>query len=183
MSIFITSDWHFCHNKEFLYVPRGFNNEYDMNNAIINNHNSIITQDDDIYCLGDVMLSNGEIGLECLKQLNGKIHIIIGNHDTDNKIEMYKTCPNVVEVCAAARLRYKGYHFFLSHYPCLCGNYDDGKYLKQHMINLCGHVHTQDPFYDWDKGIIFHCEIDTNNCYPWLLDDIIEKLKEKYNSI
>ena len=28
-----------------------------------------------------------------------------------------------------------------------------------------------------DKGLIFHCEMDTNNCCPWLLDDIIEDIK------
>jgi calcineurin-like phosphoesterase family protein len=74
-------------------------------------------------------------------------------------------------------LKYNKYHFYLSHFPTICSNYDD-EGLKHCMIGLCGHTHTKDPFLDMDKGLIFHTEVDTNNCYPWLLDDIIEKTKE-----
>ena len=38
--IFITSDLHFFHNQSFIYEPRGFDNVYDMNNAIVKNWNN-----------------------------------------------------------------------------------------------------------------------------------------------
>ena len=90
---------------------------------------------------------------------------------------LYKQCYNVVEVCDAKYLRYGKYHFFLSHYPCITSNFDDDKPLQKRIISIAGHTHTKDKFKDMDKGIIFHCEMDTNNCYPWLLDDIIENIK------
>ena len=175
----MTSDWHFCHSKPFIWEPRGLKNEWEMNKTIIANYNEVVQPEDDVYCLGDCMLSNDEEGLKCIKQLKGNLHIIRGNHDTDNRIQLYQSCYNVVEVCEAKFLRYGKYHFYLSHFPSLCSNYSDGKKLTQKTLNICGHTHTTDPFADWDKGCIYHCEVDAHSCYPVLLDNIIEEMKVK----
>lgn len=177
--IYVTSDLHLCHDKEFLYEKRGFTNIWDMNTAILQNWNNIVNPEDDVYLLGDVMLNNNKIGLNILKNLKGKIHIICGNHDTAARIESYKNCWNVVEVCYGLPLKYKKWHFFLSHYPTLTANMDDGKAIQQHIINLCGHSHTQDRWADWEKGTIYHVELDAHNNTPVLIDDIIEDLKNK----
>ena len=87
--IYFTSDLHFCHNKEFLYKSRGFNNVYDMNLQIIKNWNGLVDYNDDIYILGDIMLNDDSEGISLLHKLNGRIHIILGNHDTDNRIPLY----------------------------------------------------------------------------------------------
>ena len=55
--------------------------------------------------------------------------------------------------------------------------------LKTKVINLCGHRHVQNPFIDWDKGTIFHCEVDSSNCYPWDLDNIILELQNKLKGV
>ena len=57
-------------------------------------------------------------------------------------------------------------------------NYDE-KSLKQKIINLCGHAHTLDRFADFDKGLIYHCEVDAHDNKPVLLDDIIQEIKTK----
>ena len=167
------------HNREFLYQPRGFSSIWEHDKQIIENWNSIVQPDDEIYHLGDIMLGDNEYGISCLKQLKGQIHIIRGNHDTDTRMALYDKCWNIVEITEGQFFKYGKYHFYLSHYPCLTSNYDDNKPLKAKVINLCGHTHTQDPFYDWDKGIIFHVEMDTNNNTPWLIDDIIKLIKER----
>ena len=33
--IWLTSDLHFCHNRDFIYEPRGFASVHEMNEAII----------------------------------------------------------------------------------------------------------------------------------------------------
>lgn len=177
--VFITSDWHFMHNRDFIYGPRGFSSAQEMTTAIIERHNEIVRPQDHVYVLGDLMLNDNAAGLAAIKQLKGQIHVIRGNHDTDGRMDLYNNCYNVVEIVEGKYLVYKGYHFYLSHFPCLCGNFDGNKSLKNRIVSLCGHTHTQDPFLDWDKGLIFHCEVDSNSCYPWNLDDIIEKIKEK----
>ena len=165
------------HNKPFLYEPRGFKNIYEHDKQIIKNWNEIVQSEDDVFHLGDVMLGDNDYGLFCLKQLKGNIHIIRGNHCTNTRMELYRTCQNVVEICEGKFLQYKKYHFYLSHYPCITSNYDTDKPLKVRTISLCGHSHTNDKFQDMDKGLIFHIELDTNNNKPWLLDDIIEDIK------
>lgn len=171
--IFLTSDWHFGHNKEFLYVPRGFAAIEEHNEQLIKNHNSIVNEDDDVYVLGDLMLSDQELGIECIKQLKGRLHIIRGNHDTNMKWEKYKELPNVVELIGwATMLKYRKYHFYLSHFPTCVGNYDDNK----KMWCLCGHTHTQDKFLDVEKKC-YHVEIDSHNNFPIEIEDIIKDIK------
>ena len=180
--IWLTSDWHFFHNQLFLYKPRGFSSTEEMSKEIIKRHNEVVAPDDDVYCLGDCMLNDNDAGIYAIKQLKGNIHLIRGNHDTDTRMKLYNNCYNIVEITEGQFLNYNNYHFYLSHYPSITSNYDDDKPLKKKMVSLCGHSHTKDPFADFGKGMIFHVEQDTNNCYPWLIDDIIELLKQKTNS-
>lgn len=175
--IYFTSDLHFYHDKDFLFGPRGFNDQYEMTQKIIENWNELIQPEDDVYVLGDLVLSDTERGVAALKQLNGKIHIIRGNHDSDARIALYKECENVVEVCDAKWLKVGKQSFFLSHYPCLTDNHDDGKPLNRRIINLCGHVHTQDKFLDMNKGLIYHVEMDAHDCKPVSADVVLEDIK------
>ena len=96
--IWFSSDTHFGHNRAFLYEPRGFSNIYEHDKTIINNWNSLVDNNDEVYLLGDIMLGDNEYGLKCLKQLKGKIHIIRGNHCTDARMQLYSQCWNVVEI-------------------------------------------------------------------------------------
>lgn len=177
--ILITSDLHYGHNKSFLYEPRGFTSIDDMMQEMVKLWNEKVNANDDVYVLGDLMLNDNEQIHDIIRSLNGRLHIAIGNHDTTRRIELYETFSNVVEIQYAYRLRYGKYHFYLTHYPTLVGNSDDGDKLYQKTINLCGHSHTSEPFADWDKGAIYHCELDAHNNSPVLLDDIIIDLKNK----
>ena len=94
--IFITSDLHFSHKREFLWGPRGFNSSEEHEAEVIRRWNETVSPEDDVYVLGDLMLSDTTHGMECMKQLNGKLHLVRGNHDTDTRWELYKTLPNVV---------------------------------------------------------------------------------------
>lgn len=178
--IWITSDLHFSHNKEFLYKPRGFNSIEDMMETVIENWNSVVAEDDDVYVLGDLMLNDDYQTLVLLSKLKGRIHIILGNHDTSRRQELYTHLSNVVELCYAKPLKYRGFRFWLSHYPTLCSNFDEDCPLYIRRINLCGHSHTNDPFLHWGKDLIYHVELDAHNNRPVLLDDIIEEIIEKY---
>lgn len=180
--IYITSDWHFCHDRSFIWGSRGFKSVDDMDNIIATRYNKLIDANDEVYMLGDAMLNDNEMGIWLIKQLKGHIHIICGNHDSDARRALYADCYNVVEVVDAKKLEYNGYHFFLSHYPCLCTNYNDGRPLKKHCISLCGHSHTKDKFTDWDKGLIYHVEVDAHNYYPVSIEEIIMDCEKKYRS-
>ena len=178
--IWFTSDLHFCHNKPFLYEPRGFTSVYDMNEAIIKNWNSVVNDGDLVYVLGDLMLNDNEEGRKCFNQLRGQKFIILGNHDTDNRVQIYETqLWGVMGIHDAIRIKENGYNFFLCHYPTLTSNHDYNKPLNHRLISLCGHTHTKDKFADWDKGYIYHCELDAHNNYPVSIDKIIEDIELK----
>ena len=177
--IYLISDWHFCHQRDFIYKPRGFNSPEEMNATIIERHNAIVKPVDDVYCLGDCIMNDNEEGIKCIKQLKGNIHIICGNHETNTKIKLYEECDNVVEITDAKWLKHKKQMFFLSHYPCLTDNHDADKPLSRRIISLCGHCHTQDKWLDWNKGLVYHVEMDAHNCTPILIDDILIDIKNK----
>lgn len=180
--IYFSSDLHLCHNKEFLYKPRGFDNIEDMNKAIIKNFNKVITANDDLYLLGDIMLNDNEKGMYYFSQLPGRIHLIFGNHCTEKRQELLSKAWNVVEICGYATiLKYHKYRFYLSHYPTICSNFDENKPLRRQTICLCGHSHVNDKFIDMNKGIIYHVELDAHNCYPVSIDQIIEDIKGYYH--
>ena len=150
-----------------------------MNEKIIENWNAIIKPEDDVYILGDIVLSDTDSGIAALKQLKGQIHIIRGNHDSEARLKLYADCWNVIEVCDAKFLKIGKQSFFLSHYPCLTSNHDDNKPLNRRIVNLCGHTHCQDRWHDFDKGLIYHVELDAHGNKPVSADTILNEIKEK----
>ena len=176
-NIYLTSDLHFGHDREFIWKVRGYNSVEEMNEEQVRKWNETIAEEDDIYILGDVMLGEPN-NIEYLKRLKGIIHIILGNHDTSNREKMYKKLLNVVEVAEVGiRLKYKKHHFVLTHYPMMTGNLEKES-LKQMSLNLYGHTHQRTNFYN-DMPFMYHVGVDSHNCCPVLLDDIIEEMYAK----
>ena len=175
--IFLTSDTHFGHDREFIWKVRGFNSVEEMNETIVQKWNKTVSAEDDAYILGDVILGD-PVNIEYVKRLNGKLHIVLGNHDTPKREEMYRNLPNVVEVAEVGiRLKYKKHHFVLTHYPTMTGNLEKES-LKQMSLNLYGHTHQASNFYN-DTPFMYHVGVDSHDCYPALLDDIIDEMYAK----
>ena len=125
------------------------------------------------------MLIDDKHGLGCLCRLNGNIKLIQGNHDSSARCKKYAQLHNVELLGLAANLKYNKYNFYLSHYPTITSNFDVDKPLVCRVINLCGHSHTDNPFVDFDKGLIYHVELDAHKNTPVLIDDVIEDIKKK----
>lgn len=141
----------------------------------------MVKPNDIVYHLGDVMLNDDAGGIRCLRRLNGKIYILTGNHDTPNRIQKYvNISPYILHTGYVNVITFNKCKFYLSHYPTITSNYDIDKPLNRRVINLCGHSHTTNKFDDWDKGLIYHCELDAHNCTPinieQIYNDIIKKM-------
>ena len=176
--IFLTSDTHFGHDREFLWGPRGFTSSQEHDEAVIKNWNETVSAEDTVYHLGDLMLGDNLYGIECVKRLNGHIKLIRGNHDTDARWKLYEKLPNVELVGWADVIKYKKYNFYLSHHPTLTSNLEKAPHLRMHLINLYGHTHQRGKFYQ-DMPYMFHVGLDSNDNRPILLDDAIELMKEE----
>lgn len=183
--IYFTSDLHLCHNKEFLYGDRGFTNPIDMNEVLIKNINDIVKEDDILYILGDLMLSDTDTGIEYMNKINCKdIRLIRGNHDSDDRVARYKNeIKNITSIDYSILFKYNKIMFYLSHYPSVTRQPDDLP-NKQGIINLYGHTHQKNMFYN-DNFYMYHVGLDSNGLKPISIDEIIENInkeKERYNN-
>ena len=176
--VFFTSDPHFYHDKDFVWQARGFENIDEMNAEIVRRWNERVMPDDDIYVLGDLTLGNIDAGIALIATLNGKLHIMRGNHDTDKKVERYLELPNVIEVKYADVLKYGKAVFWMGHYPTITANYDDDKPWAKHVVCLFGHTHQEQPFYN-DNPYMFNVGMDAHNCTPISIEEIIETIRNK----
>lgn len=182
--IFFTSDTHFCHNQDFLYEPRGFTNPDDMNEAIIENWNKVVKPNDIVYHLGDTMLNDNAKGIECFKRLNGQIFLIYGNHDTSNRIDtLYEACRHkMIGGWHAFVIKHGKQSIYLSHYPTLTSNFDDN-HFSRHVINLHGHTHQRTNWLDPRNPFMYHVGVDSHNCTPIHIDEVMTDIKQRWNEI
>ena len=96
---------------------------------------------------------------------------------TDNRLALYRTLPNVKSVTFAAKIKYGGYNFFLTHFPCLTGNIEKES-LKQMSLNLSGHTHSKDKFF-YDLPYVYNVAMDAHNCTPVSVDELITDMIAK----
>jgi len=177
--IYLTSDLHLGHDRAFVWQKRGFQSCEEMNQTIIANINERVTDEDDLYILGDLTLGDHEKGIAMVSQLHGRIHIILGNHDTATRMELYAKLPQVVEMCYATVLKYKKFHFYLSHYPTMTKNLDCVDSLRTTTINLHGHTHATSPFYE-DIPFIYNVGVDAHNCMPISIEEALLDMKDEF---
>lgn len=82
--VFFTSDTHFYHGNIIRFCNRPFKDMEMMNETIISNWNNTVGQDDIVFHLGDFCLGGSAEWTKILDRLNGKIYLIMGNHDLKN---------------------------------------------------------------------------------------------------
>ena len=94
-----------------------------MNETIINNWNSIVTNDDIVYHVGDFCLSSDDEIKNIFKKLNGNIILIRGNHDR-KPVEFYEEIG--FNVLTHAPIILDEYKLMLSHVPLPDSRIKDG---------------------------------------------------------
>ena len=88
MQHWITSDTHFCHANIIKYCNRPFKDVNEMNEELIRRWNAVVGKNDIVHHLGDFCFGKKENICEILPKLNGKIDLVLGNHD-HHKIGFY----------------------------------------------------------------------------------------------
>lgn len=87
MSKFYTSDLHFGHKKVIDYCDRPFRtadgqlDTLTMDESLIRWYNEIVGPDDNVYIIGDVAMGDKSRIPNLIRRLNGRKHLILGNHD------------------------------------------------------------------------------------------------------
>ncbi|MCL2053203.1 MAG: metallophosphoesterase [Oscillospiraceae bacterium] len=181
---YFVADLHFCHAKIISLCNRPFNDVNEMNNRLIRNWNSIVSNNDDIYILGDFAFrgSGGEI-LKIAKRLKGRKYLIRGNH------EKYLTDANFdVSVFEWIKdyfvLNYEDARFVLFHYPIL-----EWQDYHRKSAHLYGHIHNNTSHIP-DHSVKFACMgnrainvgVDCNNFFPVSAKEVYEKAFKDWGS-
>jgi calcineurin-like phosphoesterase family protein len=132
---------------------RKFPSVSEMNEHMITVWNSCVEKRDIVYHLGDFGFSQKECKT-IRYRLNGKIHLIYGNHDVKNNIHKTSWFTSSIPLYT---LKYQKKKIVLCHYPIRC--WDSSHYNSYHMY---GHVHTGLNF---DEQYIFGKSFDVGIDY------------------
>ncbi len=135
---FFTSDLHYGHKNIIQYSNRPFNNVDEMDAALISNWNSVVPSDGVVFSLGDFAFCKIGRIVEILKQLNGTIVMVGGNHDAEiwKNREMLLNSGYVKEITPYREITVGNQFICLFHYGCRVWN-------KSHRGSwlLYGHSH------------------------------------------
>lgn len=188
MKTWICSDLHINHKNILQYCPHrlpvGFTGELpedvtdlvnEMNAQIIANHNSVVGPDDEVYFLGDICMGKISEAPTYIRQLNGKKYLVKGNHDKSLH-KLIKNNPDLMDMFFWIRdvheMSYKfgdkKVNLFMSHFPHYAWNG-----MNTGTIHTHGHLHGSPCSV---TGRIMDVGIDTNNLFPYNMDDVVEKM-------
>lgn len=178
--LFFSSDQHFGHKNVLNFCKRPFINVKEMNQALIDNWNSVIGHDDIVFVLGDMFWfhSRHEIS-KLIRKLNSKeIYIVPGNHCKRTAYELCDERVILLDDVSAIYLREEGKpqiiaEIIVSHCPLMTWPHRD-----QGAYNLFGHIHSGPMCQNkidrdlplWDKQ--YDVGVDNNNYTPISFEEI-----------
>ena len=107
-----------------------------MNETLIENWNRVVRQDDIVFHLGDFCLGGSHECTKILNRLNGKIYLVLGNHDMKNIRQGYASRFELTIM--QMHIEVDKQKIYLNHCPFLCYGGAYGNTWQQ-----IGHVHTR----------------------------------------
>lgn len=114
MAVWFTSDTHFGHGAIIRLAQRPFDGVEAMDAAMIARWNATVAPDDTVWHLGDFSYRGGT-GIDAYRaRLNGRIHLIAGNHDDTSNGRLAGLFASVQEI---AVIDVDGQPLALCHYP------------------------------------------------------------------
>lgn len=137
-NIFFTSDTHFGHANILKYCKRPFESVEEMNEKLITNWNSVVSESSIIFHLGDFAFGSYKNWKEVSDRLKGHIILIAGNHDRPYLTEHHYSIFD--EIHEFRKIKIANRKIYLTHFPLLTF---DGAYRGEYATwNLFGHIHS-----------------------------------------
>ena len=161
MKRWITADWHLGEDR-FAIMQRPFKTQMEMIEYLIQKHNEVVSPEDLVYVVGDVVYQKYPEFLEYVDKFNGRKYIIRGNHDrvfTDIQLlGVFDDEPT--NEGKGIELEVAGIPCYLTHYP---------SQAVKDRFNLVGHIHGA-----WKYQLnMFNVGIDANHFIPHNLDEVV----------
>jgi len=164
----IISDTHFSHANIIKYCNRPFKDIEEMDDAIVENWNSLVSDEDTVWHLGDFSFNGKENVEKFRKLLKGKIKIVLGNHDKRGMDFYYNAGFDAVYDQPVLVDDF----FILSHSPV--------QWISNDMpfANFFGHVHDS-PLYKTVTPRSFCACVERHGYHPVLWDEAVEAMKNE----
>ena len=169
--IYYISDLHFGHQRVIEMDGRPFETIEQMDETIMERWNERVTEEDDVYIVGDFAYHNAYTASWYLRRLRGRKHLIIGNHDY-NTVQDEKALECFASVEKMLRITDNGRTVCLCHYPIAEWN---GK--RHGGYHVYGHLHVRrDEVYAFmsrfDRALNAGCML--SGYRPATLEELIE---------
>lgn len=139
--VYIISDTHFGHDNVIQYCSRPYRDIEHMNEDLILKWNNVVSRADKVFHLGDFGFGSKQAMGDIVSRLNGKISIVLGNHDA-HSVKWHRDV-GFAEVCKYPII-YEG-QFIFSHAPFFNTSMLTGKEPTE-FINIFGHLHNLGNF-------------------------------------
>lgn len=139
-NIWFTSDCHFSHANVIKYDKRPFTSAQEMDETLIENWNAEVKANDVVFYLGDLSFDRDFGRTQAIaKQLKGKIHFILGNHDDDRvirKLGVFETVSDYINLSVKDLENPRKYQdIMMFHYPIL--SWDKVHHGAWHLHGHC----------------------------------------------
>ncbi len=171
MALFFVSDTHFGHENIIKTCNRPFASAAEMDEALIGRWNERVGPDDTVYHLGDFCYRNWRGADVYLSQLNGKIHLVAGNHDDETIAHHASLFASVSHI---REIHERGHRIVMCHYPMRewHGSWDNAWHLFGHVHGRLDH---EPHGYSLDVGA------DAHDFRPWSVDEIEREFATRDN--
>lgn len=179
---FFISDTHFFSDNIIRYCNRPYANALEMNEDYIKRWNSVVGPNDTVYHLGDLLMHDPKRALEIVPRLNGNIVLCRGNHDTKNKLAVYREA-GITDIRDMALIPYKGLFLVCCHFPMT-----NEEFLKMvqadnsEVVVVHGHVHDKTPFFTRENHC-FNVSADVVNGTPVPITTIHHLVRHHYEDL
>lgn len=161
---FFTSDTHFGHTNVIKFCNRPFKDKQEMDEALIDNWNSVVGPKDVVYHLGDFSFYSPNRTQGIINKLNGTLVLVRGNHDHKG-IEGYRKGFYPIQ-----EIKLGKYLLVLCHFPLASWNRMD-----HGVIHLHGHCHGNDGRTRVSNKIPTRIDVGIDTCaYNQRFDSSIE---------
>lgn len=174
MTVYFTADTHFGHENIIRSCNRPFISAAEMNQALITNWNARVTDNDDVYVLGDFAFRCGDSVRKIAHSLHGRKHLIIGNHDFKWMRNDPAAVAEFVEVSPMLETEDGGRQLTLCHYPMMAWRNS----TRDFSWLIYGHIHANkaDDFWPLLSQMprALNAGVDVNWFTPVTFDEMLE---------
>jgi calcineurin-like phosphoesterase family protein len=171
MATWFTADTHFGHEAIIRLAGRPFASVEEMDTALIANWNRVVAAGDLVWHLGDFCYRASHGPEYYRARLNGKIHLIAGNHDTQTVKHHAGLFVSIDEI---REIESSGEHILLCHYPMR-----EWPGAWRGAWHLFGHVHGR--LDDEPLGLSLDVGVDSHQFAPIAIGRIRELLAGRTN--